>query len=189
MIADLHPYALYWDRGVQNVPDMTGAKRLLDARDLMSVCGALGFDVPIKGMVCDIGCGTGRMAQLCEGYHGFDIAQSAVAYCLGKGIEATLITGPAFFAPRTYDLVSAISVFTHIDRAERQQYLQTMARLSANVLVDIIPGDGTGEVALWTADPAEFEADVRAAGFVVVGSVDHQWDLHLHRYYRLRRVA
>ena len=40
----LHPYASYWDRGESNVPDMTGAKHLLDGRDLEAVFRALGIE-------------------------------------------------------------------------------------------------------------------------------------------------
>jgi hypothetical protein len=80
-------------------------------------------------------------------------------------------------------------VFTHVSRHERQQYLGRFYGLAPNALVDIIAGDGSGEIALWTADPAEFEADIATAGFAIVGVTDQQWDAHTHRYYRLRRAA
>ena len=93
--------------------------------------------------------------------------------------------------PRFYvsavDLVTCISVFTHIGREERQRYLAAFQALSPRVLVDIIPGDGAGDVALWTADPAEFSADVEAAGFRIVHELDQAWDMNPHRYFLLER--
>ena len=55
-----HPHTAYWDRGVRNVPDMTGAKHLLDGRDLYAVCQALDIDLPLPN-VLDVGCGPGML--------------------------------------------------------------------------------------------------------------------------------
>ncbi len=185
-----HPDTPYWDRGASNVPDMTGARHLLDGRDLVAVFAALGLSVPLTGSVVDIGCGTGRLAQLCrDGYWGFDIAPAAVEYCRARGLTAQLITGPGFHVKRA-DLIACISVFTHMSRDERVAYLESFAAMPAtDIVVDIIPGDGTGNVAVWTAVPAEFEADAKAAGFAIAAVTDHQWDDHRHRYYRLRRAV
>lgn len=185
----MHPFTSYWDRGASNVPDMTGARHLLDARDMVQVCADLDIPLPMP-KVLDVGCGTGRLAPLCDGYMGVDIAPSAIAYCEKRGLLALLIDGPDDAFPSGYfGWVTCISVFTHIDRAERQAYLAKFAAMTANVLVDIIPGDGTGDVPLWTAVPEAFEADAVSAGFEVVAQTDHFWDDQRHRYYRLRRVA
>ncbi len=185
----MHQHTAYWDRGVRNVPDMTGAKHLLDARDLRAVFAALGVAVPLEGVVADVGCGTGRLAQLCanqSNYIGFDISPSMVDYCVDKGLSARLVNGPAQLTPFA-SLVTAISVFTHIDRAERQRYLPWFKVMAPRVVVDIIPGDGSGNVALWTAVQSEFELDCVAAGFRIVKSVDQAWDINPHRYYLLER--
>ncbi len=179
-----HPFAAYWDRGETNVPDMTGAKHLLDARDLRAVFTALGFELPIMGHVVDVGCGTGRLSQLVAGsYLGFDIAPSAIEYCRRRDIDARLIDGPDAYAIPC-DLLTSISVFTHIDRAERQRTLAVFARHAPEIVVDIIPGDGSGGVELWTAVPAEFEADLAEAGYTIQAQCDYQWDWDMHRYYR-----
>ena len=189
--ATLHPFAAYWDRGVRNVPDMTGAKHLLDCRDLAAVFASLEMPARLPN-VLDVGCGTGRLASLCDGYTGVDISPSMVDYCQQAGLRVALIAGAEDLTESSiagFDWITAISVCTHIDRPERQAYLAAFARSSGQVLIDIIPGDGAGDVALWTADLDEFEADIEAAGFAIVGVVNHQWDAHTHRYYRLRRAA
>lgn len=180
-----HLYASYWDRGTANVPDMTGARDLLDARDLVEVCGRLGITLPLVN-VLDIGCGTGRLAQIAEGYVGCDIALSAVDYCAEKELDARLIDKPGDISG-AFGWVTCISVFTHIDRDERIDYLRWFARLAPDALVDIIHGDGGGSVQVWTADDATFRADVLACGFEIVAVTDLTWGDTSHRYFRLRR--
>jgi SAM-dependent methyltransferase len=181
-----HLYASYWDRGAANVPDMTGARTLLDAHDLVEVCGALGIDLPLK-VVLDVGCGTGRLAQIADGYHGCDITQSAVDYCTARGLSAERFDDPSDIEGY-FGWVTCISVFTHIDRDERLDYLRWFADVADDVLVDIIPGDGSGAVELWTADDPSFRLDALKCGFKIVATTDKQWDDHVHRYFHLRRV-
>lgn len=85
--------------------------------------------------------------------------------------------------------VVCLSVFTHIDRDERRAYLQAFAARAPRLLVDIIPGDGAGGVALWTAQVVEFEADLHDAGFDVQGVYERRCPSGpTHRYYlALRR--
>lgn len=187
----MHPNAGYWDRGVKNVPDMTGAKHLLDGRDLKTVFTALDLPVPFPGFVIDVGCGTGRLAKLCAdptNYWGLDISPSMVDYCRAEGLSADLMTEPRCHVMPDVALLTCISVFTHMDRPERQRYLASFHVMAPRVLVDIIPGDGSGSVALWTADPVEFVADVCVAGFNIAGDVTQKWDDHMHRYFLLERT-
>jgi hypothetical protein len=58
------------------------------------------------------------------------------------------------------------------------------------LLVDIIPGDGSGDVARWTARPDEFEADLAAAGWCAILTATAAWEnpagsppAQTHRYY------
>lgn len=180
----LHPYAEYWDKGEANVPDMTGAKHLLDCRDLKAIFEAFGIAIPVH-KIADIGCGTGRMSQLCDLYGGFDISPSMIEYCRNRGLSAHLITGTRFTIKGPVSLVTCISVFTHIDRPERQAYLQTFGDWEGakRLLVDIIPGDGTGAVELWTAKHDDMVDDLIAAGFKNHRWVDQAWDMHTHRYF------
>lgn len=178
----MHKDASYWDRGWRNVPDMTGARHLLDAPDLKEVLGSFGIPLPLKN-VLDVGCGTGRASQLCDGYLGTDIAQSAIDYCAKKKIPAVLMTGPDDLPSGPFDVILCISVFTHVDRAERRSYLDAFAARVDVLVVDIIKGDGSGNVAAWTAVPEEFEQDMRDCGFEFASPADYRWDDHVHSYY------
>lgn len=162
----------YWNRGVENVPHMTGAARLMDGRDFVEVCKHLGVDIPLRN-VLDVGCGTGRLADYCEGWLGVDISADAVAYCRKHGRDARLIRGPSDLplnmAPTPFAAVVCASVFTHIDADERTEYLLAFRRRAPLALVDIIQGDGSGGVEKWTADPFSFGRQVDTAGFDVKG--------------------
>jgi len=184
----LHVDAAYWDRGWRNVPDMTGARRLLDAPDLREIAAALVIELPLRD-VLDVGCGTGRAAQVCTSYVGTDIAPSAIEYCERKKIPAMLMTGSHDLPPGQFQTVLCISVFTHMGRDERRAYLAAFARKADELIADIIIGDGTGDVAVWTAVREEFEADLREAGYVHSHPVDFQWDDHVHSYCFAEQVA
>jgi len=174
----------YWDHGVKSVPQMTGAAHLLDASDVRSICADLDIALPF-GSVLDVGCGTGRVAQLCEEYEGVDIAPSAVEYCAERGLKASAIYGPADLRGQ-FDWVVCLSVFTHICEQERVAYLEAFAKLAPNVLVDIIPGDGGGNIALWSSNVETFEANLR--GYSLLGTTERvSVNERPHRYYRLKR--
>lgn len=182
-----HEYTPYWDRGWRNVPDMTGAKAMLDGCDIVDLSKSLGFSLPLKN-VLDVGCGTGRLAQHADGYLGCDIAPSAVEYCERKGIKAIVISGPDDMSTTEpeppYDWITCISVFTHIDILEREIYLERFRALGHNLLVDIIPGDGSGDVARWTADPAYFQQQVLDTGWEIKAVAERFWPGdNIHRYY------
>lgn len=180
------PEVAYWDRGVGQVPRMTGAADLLDARDVRAVAAALAIPLPF-GTVLDVGCGTGRVAPLCRGYLGVDVAPSAVAYCRERGLAAATIRGPEDLPPFQWDWVLALSLFTHIDAAARRAYLAAFAPRAPHLLVDVIPGTGGGDMVRWSADVQTFEADLHAAGYVVRGTAEIP-DSPGHRYYDARRI-
>lgn len=186
-------YAAYWDRGVENVPVMTGAASVMGCDDLLEPLSMLSA-FPLQGTVLDVGCGTGRLSQLCVGvYIGADISKDALEYARRVfGVEAHLILGAddlgGIVAGRAVDVVTCLSVFTHIPATERLRYLLAFRDLAPELLVDIIPGNGQGDVRLWTADPAEFERALNATGWCVLGKV---WrtspDGITHLYYHGKR--
>jgi SAM-dependent methyltransferase len=185
----------YWDRGLSAVPWVTGASTLMDGHDIVSLCDECGIALPLP-RVLDVGCGSGRLAQHATGYVGCDIAPSAVEFCLRRGFEAHEIDSPDGLedlvqAASPFELVTALSVFTHIDREERRAYLRVFRQAAGRLLVDIIPGDGSGDVAMWTAVESEFRADLQAAGYDIWHVADRISPTGLtHRYfYALLAVA
>lgn len=181
----LHPSASYWEQGLNNVVYMTGARDLLHANDLRDICRQLKVKLPMKD-VLDVGCGTGRAAQICDGYYGVDITPSCVEYCRNQGLNAELITGPDDLYVRTAEWTLAFSLFTHMGREERRRYLEAFS--SKRLLADIIPGDGSGEVAKWTANVEEFVEDLVDAGYLVDNAIDRVGlDFVSHRYFLASR--
>jgi hypothetical protein len=178
--------AAYWTvSDINAVPRMTGAASVLDASDMADVCGRLALWLPLID-VLDVGCGTGRLAKLCDGYLGVDIAPSAVAYCQREGLNAALITGPEDLPPGRRGLIACLSVFTHIDRAARRAYLAAFAQRSWWLLVDVIHGAEGGTVQLWQADRDWFLADLASAGYDVVASTGGVGISDRHTYYSAR---
>lgn len=181
----------YWSRGVAQVPYVTGAARVMDCADLIDAFDKLGVTLPLPVSVLDIGCGTGRLAQLMpkDGtYVGADVTPDAVQYNADGGRVCLLIAEPEdLYRPAHYgifQLACALSVFTHIGREERQRYLQVLQTLSSWLVVDIIPGEEGGDVALWRANVEDFEADAaREAWDVRATCARVSPDGVLHRYY------
>lgn len=186
-----HPAASYWNRGVTRVPSTTGAERLMDACDFEDITRALGVTRPIDSAL-DVGCGTGRIARHVDHYVGADISSDAVKYCKARGLDARLISGPEDLVAireaedQDFDCVLALSVFTHVDADERERYLTAFAQIARFAIVDIIPGSGKGDVALWTADTAQFERAIHRSGWITRHTYERPSPEGVeHRYYLL----
>lgn len=182
----MNPYRQFWDVPVDQVPDKTGAATVMDCSDIQDVLNQLGVDT--HGRVVDVGCGTGRMADLSGSWVGFDVAPAMVEYARQHGRDARLTTGPDDLASAgSADLVLCLSVFTHLPRTERQAYLARFSEIAPTVLVDILDGEEGGSIAVWFADRDCFEADLAAAGFTEFdsykrGSPDGAGHLYYHAW-------
>lgn len=177
-------YRDYWT--TQDVPAHTGAVNANGVDDLREVLAALHVDLSGQKVV-DVGCGTGRLSELCGDYIGVDIAPSQVEYAKSKGLHALLIDGPEDLTlyESSADTVCCFSVFTHISREDRQAYLHAFTELAPRVVVDILPGDQEhGDIPAWYTPASSFETDLVDAGFSNFDSCDRRSaDGHLHRYY------
>src|SRR5262245_14827380 len=131
----MHPAAAYWNHGVENVPVMTGAASLLDGADILSLANELGIKLPFDS-VCDVGCGTGRLAAFAPNYAGFDISNDCVEYCRARGLTAYTISKPRdiFLFIRAASWVTCLSVFTHIGIEERLEYLSVFPDMAPRLL-------------------------------------------------------
>lgn len=183
----MNRYAEFWDIEVERVPMMTGARTVMDASDLKKILGRFNVDLRDK-LVFDVGCGTGRLAQLCGSYCGFDITPAMVEYTRQQGLSAN--TMDEFTIDLSADMICCFSVFTHIARRDRSEYLKKFIKIAPQVIVDIVPGEEHGDVAIWYADAENFEQDIKDAGFssftsFVFGRIPE--DGVDHRYYLLER--
>lgn len=179
-------YRDFWTVPVEDVPAKTGADGVMDCADILDVLEHLDLTLGEK-TVLDVGCGTGRLAQLCGTYTGVDVSPSMVTYCQEHDVNARILTHPSRLTG-SYDIVACLSVFTHISWGDRLAYLHRFRLVAPELLVDILPGDEGGSIAAWYADPAEFELDLHDAGFDdIVGTYERQSaDGHSHLYYRCR---
>jgi SAM-dependent methyltransferase len=86
--------------------------------------GAIAAHVPLAGLesVLDFGCGCGRVTRYWAGFpgavHGSDLSRPAVEWCRTHlpfaRFEVNGLEPPLAFAGESFDLVYALSVFTHL---------------------------------------------------------------------------
>ncbi len=185
----------YWERDVLDVPTLTGAASVMDCADLLDACRGLGIATPLEGLVLDVGCGTGRWADHCQAWLGFDLSARCVDWCNARAIGhgATRIDGPSGLSFRRVwafraEWVCCFSVFTHIGPSERAAYLRAFRVLARNLVVDVIPGEtDTSETRLATAELKGFATQLFAAGWSVAAEYERTSpDGVAHRYYRCR---
>lgn len=174
-------YEAYWNVAIEDVPGMTGASEVMDLSDIREVLEHFDLDLSDENVI-DVGCGTGRLAQVCGYYWGFDVAPAMVAYTKAQGLDA--YPTDALQDDWHGDIVTCLSVFTHISRLDRQIYLERFKAIAPQLLVDILPGEDEGSIAVWKADPDNFEQDLEAAGYKIDGWYERRSpDQELHRYY------
>lgn len=176
-------YREFWEVPVDMVPYKTGAASVMDMSDVKDVLLQFGLDLSDKTVV-DVGCGTGRLHQLCGTYVGYDIAAGMVMHAKTYGLNVRMIDGPQDVAAKG-DIVCCLSVFTHIPRPERVAYLNRFRTLAPELLVDILPAEReTGGIPAWFTPSSSFETDLVAAGFENFDSYDRvSPDGAFHRYY------
>ncbi len=185
-------YRAWWDCGdLDFVPYRTGAASVMDCSDLLEVWAELGVTLAGK-RVLDVGCGTGRVGDHCDHYQGLDVAPAMVAVTRKRGHKANLIRVMEdvdkykAFQP---DLIICSSVFTHIPHDHRKRYLRVFHRVARECVVDVIPGDGSGEIANWSAVVPDFEALLVAEGWRTLGVHEMTGPGGIqHRYYHIVRA-
>lgn len=175
-------YKRHWQGTVEDTPQLTGAITVMDLSDLKPVLDNLGVKLR---RVLDVGCGTGRLAELCESYVGVDINPNAVEYARREGREAYTINGPEDLPEGSFDYTTFFSVFTHIAHEDRMAYLR--AAPSRRVIADIRIGDESkGHPGTWEADEVEFLRGAGEIGFTTAIAVQGQGGTNkAHTYYLL----
>jgi len=115
----------------------TGAE---DCRMLLELTALLGDRPPAElGTILDFGCGCGRalrwFAQALPdaALHGVDVRRASVEWCAANLPGAYACTGtmpPLPFADASFDLVYALSVFSHLNLAQQHAWMRELLRVT-----------------------------------------------------------
>ncbi|HZT33580.1 MAG TPA: class I SAM-dependent methyltransferase [Bryobacteraceae bacterium] len=173
--APLPPAPLRWR--VHGTPDLASFLEVGDrcAQDIAKALRQVGRDFAEFRRILDFGCGCGRVlmpvrrlapAAQCQGT---DLDGEAIAWCAANlpGCEFT-VNGPEpplpFDAGR-FDLVYAISVFTHLDEASQFRWLAELQRLTQPGGILLVTVHGS---ACWNGWPRDQSEAVRRKGILLV---------------------
>lgn len=142
------------------------------AQHLEENLAGLGVSLHDFGQVLDFGCGAGRTSRwltaLFPGVHfsGCDVDAEAVAWCSANLPGADYRTNgpvpPTNFSAASFDLVYAISVFTHLSLERQQLWLSELHRLlkPGGLLLFTVHG----EIA-WRSLPLDKREKIQREGF------------------------
>jgi SAM-dependent methyltransferase len=168
-----------------------------------------GIELASLGAVLDFGCGVGRVLRHwvslaldedgrprpgAPAFHGSDYNPALVAWCRSNlafaRFEVNPLPGPLAYADETFDLVYALSVFTHLTEPVGDAWVRELARVLRPGGVLAFSTHGIFHARhLPPPFPAEFEQD----RFVVVGAEEeggnHCAAFHPERYVRERMLA
>jgi SAM-dependent methyltransferase len=110
------------------------------AADLKNALRRIGVDFESFNDVLDFGCGCGRVmtymhnASIPQRFYGVDIDSEGIAWCqrnLEFGVfKHTQPDPPLPFAPKQFDFIYAISVFTHLDEEYQFAWLNELKRVA-----------------------------------------------------------
>jgi SAM-dependent methyltransferase len=145
------------------------------ARDIDAALTRFGCSLAAHGSILDFGCGCGgtlvwlRDLAPAASISGTDIDAQAIEWCRANLPFATFATNgalpPLAYPDASFDLVYAISVFTHLDEDYQLRWLQELRRI-------VKPG-GTCLVTLhgpntWNEMPAQDQKTLAQRGFVFI---------------------
>lgn len=130
--------------------------------------------------VLDWGCGAGRLTRhlvrLCQGgVTGLDIDPDNIDWCATALPGARFAVGPLYppldCADGAYDLVTAISVFTHLDEPTQFRWLAELQRVVRPGGLVLASVQGLAQMAFYRVT-TEYLVDVQTRGFVLSGHND-----------------
>ncbi len=123
------------------------------AKNIIDLCASVDRDIYSFGHILDFGCGTGRVIrnfhdapESCHLY-GTDIDEDIINWC--KEYPATNIQWslnghqpPLSFPDNTFDLIYAISVFTHLNEEFQHLWLSELQRIAKSGAIIILTVHG-----------------------------------------------
>jgi SAM-dependent methyltransferase len=143
--------------------------------DIAAAVAAVGRPLGSFGRVLDFGCGCGGtllwLRDLAPNamLYGTDIDASAIAWCRANLTYAAFATNaarpPLAYADGQFDLVYAISVFTHLDADYERAWLGELRRVLRPNGIALVTLHGPDS---WNAMPAADQATLARDGFVFI---------------------
>ncbi|MGA2435137.1 MAG: methyltransferase domain-containing protein [Bryobacteraceae bacterium] len=147
------------------------------SRAIESAAESVGRPLETCETVLDFGCGCGRtLAWLIERrpaveFHGADVDSEAIEWCRGNFPPAKFAVGaplpPTPYADASFDLIYAISVFTHLGEEHHRLWLAELRRIlrPSGILLITVHGERERKV-LSSMQTAQLEAE----GFLFASS-------------------
>ena len=170
------------------------------ANDIEAALATIGREAASFHKVLDFGCGCGRtlipLAPRWQHAHfwGTDIDAEAIGWCQGNLPFATFTVNdalpPVQFERDAFDLVYAISVFTHLNEAFQSQWLAELQRITTRDGIALITLHGAYYTDQPSPLPPELLAKLSETGHVFVASADvnspfpdwYQTSFHTQQY-------
>jgi len=156
---------------------VTVARRCCE--DIEAALGRVGRSLESFETLLDFGCGCGRhllflanrpAAPKC---YGTDIDGDAIAWCRRTLTFAEFnVNGPLpplEYASEMFDLIVAVSVFTHLDEEHQVQWLEELSRVAKPGAIFLCTVHGPH---IWQNLPDALRAEVERDGFLFVRSAD-----------------
>jgi len=169
--AYLPPAALRYQVGSIGAEDFVNIGKAC-ARDLETALGRIGKTFQSFRDILDFGCGCGRTLSWLRDYspacrfHGIDLNPKAISWCRKHMGFADFVVGnplpPTSYSDNAFDLVYAISVFTHMDEPYQFAWLRELKRITKPHAVLLISVNGES---LMRQLPQEESAKVTITGF------------------------
>jgi len=110
------------------------------SQDIQAILMGANRDLSSFAGVLDFGCGCGRVLRYLRGqspgrFHGTDIDPEAIAWCRAHlpNLAQWDVNGhapPLRYEAGAFDLIYAVSVFTHLDEARQFTWLEEMRRVT-----------------------------------------------------------
>lgn len=173
--APLPPAPLRWR--VHGTPDLASFLQTGDrcAKDIDSALRHAGRNLEEFWRILDFGCGCGRLLMPVRrlaplaGYHGCDLDVEAIEWDSRNLPYAAFAVNrqepPLDFPSNSFDLVYAISVFTHLDEGSQFRWLEELQRIirPSGILLVTVHGYGC-----WKSLPPDQVGTIERNGIAVV---------------------
>lgn len=145
------------------------------AQNIRDLCASVGRDIYSFERVLDFGCGSGRVIRnfqdapaSCQLY-GTDIDSELISWC-DKSLPSFQFSlngyqPPLSFEDNTFDLIYAISVFTHLNEQFQHAWLRELQRIARPGALLILSANGENCISML---PSSYHGQIHNDGFMFI---------------------